>query len=318
MTIFGFVTTRSSHDYTDVALESFFRFTPVSPEDEVVLIDNDNSYPRADLWSSRCTILINQKPRGFSANGNVLLRRSLERHTDLIYANNDIFFTKGWYCDRIKETPVLISPLSNQQVQYATSVSIPATNELKDLFLTGGTMRRDQYVNNPWIFEYIAAVHQRTTADLLWRLMVVPFFCIKIPLEIATKLGGFDEQFGRGGGEDYDYCLRAYLAGYEVNYALQSYIFHFGGKSSWSSHDDANSLEAQQSEAERERVIHFKSYFASKWGEDLLEVILHEKYDLLKEKYGLNELSTSDSLTRCIKHIASAGRSTVPSIHIAL
>src|SRR6516225_2961287 len=45
MNVFGMVTTRHSHAYTALALESFFRTTPLGLTDLFVLIDNDGTYP---------------------------------------------------------------------------------------------------------------------------------------------------------------------------------------------------------------------------------------------------------------------------------
>ena len=98
--------------------------------------------------------------------------------------------------------------------------------------------------------------------------MVVPFFAIKIPIKIIDAIGKFDEKFGVAGAEDYDYCLRAYLSGFECKFALSSYLFHFGGKSTWSG--------CEKFEAQVEREKYFKEYFIQKWGMALHDTILTE------------------------------------------
>ena len=44
----------------------------------------------------------------------------------------------------------------------------------------------------------------------------VLFFCTAIKREVINKIGLLDETFTPGCGEDIDYCIRAYNAGYEI------------------------------------------------------------------------------------------------------
>lgn len=55
-------------------------------------------------------------------------------------------------------------------------------------------------------------------------------FCLLIPRRVVREVGLLDEGFGPGGFEDYDYCLRVRLAGYELAIAEDVYVHHFGGR----------------------------------------------------------------------------------------
>jgi len=54
-------------------------------------------------------------------------------------------------------------------------------------------------------------------------------FCMAIRREVITIIGGFDEEtFGRGYGEEGDFCMRARLAGYVNILDDRTFIFHKG------------------------------------------------------------------------------------------
>jgi GT2 family glycosyltransferase len=97
--------------------------------------------------------------------------------------------------------------------------------------------------------------------------LILPFFCVKIPYAVYSRVGPMDENFGRGSAEDSDYCLRAWLAGFEVRHALQSYVLHFGGKSSWAGETKRES---------EERMKKFRELFEKKWGAALADLVLNE------------------------------------------
>lgn len=55
-----------------------------------------------------------------------------------------------------------------------------------------------------------------------------------LPRVLIDRLGAFDERLGAGtkipGGEDTDYYMRAYLAGYAIEYAPDMSLFHWHGR----------------------------------------------------------------------------------------
>ena len=92
-------------------------------------------------------------------------------------------------------------------------------------------------------------------------MLSLPFFCVKVPFQIWSTVGQLDESFGKGGAEDNDYCLRAHEAGFSVEYALESYLLHFSGKSTWDG--------AETPDETKERDELYLTRFQGKWGEAL-------------------------------------------------
>ncbi|MDZ7262402.1 MAG: tetratricopeptide repeat protein, partial [candidate division KSB1 bacterium] len=54
-------------------------------------------------------------------------------------------------------------------------------------------------------------------------------FCLLARKEVIDRIGGLDEQFGSGGFDDDDLCVRVALAGYEARIAQDVFIHHTGG-----------------------------------------------------------------------------------------
>ncbi len=95
MKIFGMVTTKASWEYTSYAVKSFFRNTKLDEEDRLYLIDNDFGFEEEASWfSPGLQILKNEKPMGFSANMNQVLRLAKEKACDFYILHNDISVVK--------------------------------------------------------------------------------------------------------------------------------------------------------------------------------------------------------------------------------
>ena len=57
------------------------------------------------------------------------------------------------------------------------------------------------------------------------------FCCVAIPRHVFKLVGGLDEDFGRGYYEDLDYSLRVKAAGYRVEVAEDTFVYHRGSSS---------------------------------------------------------------------------------------
>src|SRR5579883_3065079 len=91
-------------------------------------------------------------------------------------------------------------------------------------------------------------------------------------------------------GEDFDYCLRCHLAGFRVQFALDSYFLHFQGKSSWRGPE---SLEQRAS-----RELAWTRVFRDKWGGRLLELVCRRKEDAVQGNGALHgQLARGDFLS---------------------
>ena len=284
--IFLMISTKKSQRYTAVSLSSLLRRTFIRGRDRLVVVDNDGDLRAEDLEMSE--LLRNPEPRSFAENANLGLRLAREAQTDLMLLNNDIIFTRYWL-DYLDPKPGVISvPYCNQDALYSHG-------GLK----LGFAMSLEEF--SPELegdLEVIAESHRRlSTAKKFVGVVhpLVPYFCVHIPLDVAQKVGDFDESLGRGGGEDVDYRLRAALAGINTRKVSDAYLLHFMGKSTWLS-----------GESNEESVRHEQFYrkkFTEKWGEALASLFLSggDKAALARQLGVIDDLLKDDIATVAAK-----------------
>ena len=261
--LFGMVTTAASRHYTPLALRSFFTHTPLSEDDRFILIDNDADFELpADVPVDRITLVRPDAPQGFAANGNLLLREARARGADLFFMNNDLVFTRGWLEPLLVDRAALLSPMSNAQVTgTAGGFALQPFMDLAD------------YTGNEAAVEAIAG-RLRASSQGYRMTPSVAFFCIRIPQAVYEAVGGFDERFGKGGGEDRDYAARAWMAGIPQEFALQSFVLHFQGKSTWRG--------VETPEQQKTRDAQYTQAFQQKWGPALTYAFLGGDWNLFR------------------------------------
>lgn len=286
------VSTRASLAYTSAALTSFAAHTELGPADRFVLIDNDRSF--SAVLPPRFELQVNATPLGFAANFNSLIQVALAAKADLYLLNNDLIFTAGWSEPLASDIPAILSPLSNREVQYAHSVVVPKTGHVAELTVFAMQFSLAEYLGKEAAFASVIDAHRRMCSGYQ-SVYVAPFFCAKIPNCILAEVGVLDEQYGRGGGEDFDYCLRTHLAGFTVAYALNSFVLHFGGKSSWSG--------VETSEEQLVRECKFRDLFRKKWGDELFQLILREDSSMLELTPDVVEQNRSGQLASVIRSL---------------
>ena len=228
-------------------------------------------------------LLTPDKPQGFAANANTLLENAIDDATDLIFLNNDIIFSPGWNIPLCSTNASILIPLCNQNLQYQHG-------DLKLKFL----MDLADFIGREQNFLSIIEKH---VADTSWRgfrkELHMSFFCFRLPYQISSVVGFFDEQFGRGGGEDVDYRIRTLLAGFDVQLAAESFVLHFMGKSTW---------RGGESQIETQRHESYRSYFRDKWGDDLGDLFLFGlQWRQRANELGINEMLESGNYRRIIE-----------------
>ncbi|ESY64322.1 hypothetical protein X742_26475 [Mesorhizobium sp. LNHC232B00] len=270
--IFVMISTHKSRAFTLPSLESLIKKTNFRSSDRIVIIDNDGSL--GDLPGS--IVIRNERPRSFAENANFSIGVSQIVKDDLILMNNDIVYTNNWLDfllagERSRDNIVI--PYCNQNVQYRSG--------LLDLKIA---MDLDEYADREEDLEEIARIHQRelvNTPDYDASILM-SFFCVYIPWKVSRAVGYFDEGFGRGGGEDVDYRLRALRAGVEVLHSRRSYLLHFMGKSTWRS--------GEPSEETRSADATYRRHFVEKWGRPVAEFFLSgSNKQEVANRYGLNQ-----------------------------
>lgn len=136
--------------------------------------------------------------------------------TDVILLNADTLVNGNWIqrlTDHAKKDTTIgtITPLSNN----ATICSYPEFCKNNDLALECSTNDLDNY----------AAIAN------MGRVTDIPTgvgFCLFVRRSLIEKVGGFDVDFGRGYGEENDFCMRAARSGFRNVVAEDIFVFHSG------------------------------------------------------------------------------------------
>lgn len=190
-----------------------------SPEPEV------SAYLKQEAQKGLFTLLVNDVNLGFVATVN----RGMQLHEDrdVLLLNSDTIVANDWL-DRIQsagyadERVGTVTPFSNN----ATICSYPE-------FCQDNTLP----TNTP--LAVLDGLFAQTNAG---RAVDVPTgvgFCMYIRRACLREVGYFDvETFGKGYGEENDFCQRALQAGWENRFALDVFVQHTGNVSFGDEHND--------------------------------------------------------------------------------
>jgi GT2 family glycosyltransferase len=194
----------------------------------LILVDDGSGeetrdYVAAFADSQGAALIRNEKAKGYTFAANQGLRRSRAEYVVLL--NSDTVVTPLWLdrmvaCAESDEQVGLVGPLSNA----ASWQSVP------ELF------RDDEWADNTLPEGFKVGDMAKLLAQFSARIHPpVPFlngFCLMIKRGVIEQLGYFDEEaFGRGYGEENDYCLRARKAGRQLRVADDAYVYHAQSRS---------------------------------------------------------------------------------------
>jgi O-antigen biosynthesis protein len=262
--VFGMVNMQRSWEYTSYAIKTFAKYTDFSDDDILVLIDDDGSFGAAPDWIlPRVELITNSSSRSFAQNINQVMAIADERSADLYFFHNDVIFTENWSAQFRGRENTLLVPQSNDELHYQAGGYIWKDN----IVLTEYTKRA------PFLRE-VVKLH-RAQMNGFRSILSTSFFCCKIPAEIYKVVGQVDTSFGRMGGECHDYCLRALKAGFKVEQVLDSYILHFGSKSTEGGNEKRVDSE--------KRIATYRDVFEQKWGKTLRRLIIDKDLNVLQE-----------------------------------
>ncbi len=226
---------------TRLCLESVLA-DPDRPGGRVIVVDDRSPEAPLSAWldtlaaAGRITLLRNRRNLGFVASVN----RGIEaagRH-DVALLNSDTEVAPGWLrrlAAQAYAAPRIasVSPFSNN----ATICGYPC-NEAGPLPLG----------------QDVATIDAVCRAVNAGRGVAVPTtvgFCMYIRRAALDEVGGFDaEAFGRGYGEENDFCMRAAQRGWTHRLACDTFVYHAGAVSFGSS-KDRRIAEAQDTLARR-------------------------------------------------------------------
>ena len=194
----------------------------------IVIDDGSDSDTAAFLQSLSgfhfCSIYRNEKALGYTLAANIGLKHSTRSFVTLL--NSDTIVTPFWqgsifdaFCSDSRIG--IVGPLSNT----ASWQSVPS------IFNANG-----DWAENP-LPEGISPVRfanmVRTSSLKLYpKIGFINGFCFTITRKLIDQIGFFDEEsFGRGYGEENDYCIRARSGGWLLAVADDCYVYHSQSKS---------------------------------------------------------------------------------------
>lgn len=182
---------------------------------EPALRDYLRSLPKQD---SRVELLENQNNIGFVKTVNKGMQHAASR--DVVLLNSDTEVANDWL-DRLVGAAYsapdtgTVTPFSNNATicsfpRFCDSNALPARQDTASLDLLFKEANLDIYINIP------TAVG----------------FCMYIRRACLSSTGYFDEDhFGKGYGEENDFCVRASTKGWQHLLAANIFVFHSGGAS---------------------------------------------------------------------------------------
>ena len=204
---------QSIYKYTDLTVNRLILINDNSPDERIKpFLDQQLSLEKNII------VLHNEKNQGFSANINLGMEQSAVN--DVILLNSDTIVTANWVdkmvaCAYSDISIGTVTPLSNN----ATLCSVP--NFCEENSLPEG-MEVDQ----------VAMIVEQCSMRKYPRITVANGFCMMVKREVIKCIGYFDaETFGRGYGEENDFCNRAEQMGYIHVMCDDTYIYHSGTKS---------------------------------------------------------------------------------------
>ena len=195
---------------------------------QLIVVDDGSDAPTRDHLAAFAaehgiTLARNEVAQGYTLAANQGMRLTSAPYVLLL--NSDTIVSEGWLdrlvvCAESDPTIGLVGPLSNT----ASWQSIP------ELFQNGDWS--DNALPPGMGIADMAHMVALASAQTYPRLGFLNGFCLLIKRTVIDRLGLFDEEtFGRGYGEENDYCLRATGAGFTLAVADDVYVFHAQSRS---------------------------------------------------------------------------------------
>ena len=211
-------------DETRLCIESVLTSTNSTPS-RLVVINDASPEPELHAWlrdkalqEPRITLLENASNLGFVATVNRGM--ALASDHDVVLLNSDTEVANDWL-DRLRA-----AAYSSHNVATATPFSNNATICSYPRFCSDNPL--------PAGFDtaHMDALCAQTHAGAVLDIPTGVGFCMYIRRDCLAQVGLFDlESFGKGYGEENDFCQRAAQSGWRNLHALDTFVRHTGGTS---------------------------------------------------------------------------------------
>lgn len=215
----------NAYEFTEECIKSVIRNTDLNKHTLVLINDkspDEKILPmilkyRDENKDKQIVVLDNEQNLGFVKTVNKGMQYS---ENDVILLNSDTEVTKNWIekiqiCAYSNEYIATVTPLTNN----GTIASVPNFGVDNDL------------PKNMTLEEY-AEMIEKSSKSRYPELTTGNGFCMYIKREVIDELGLFDDEtFGRGYGEENDFCYRALDHGYTNVLCDDTFIYHKGTQS---------------------------------------------------------------------------------------
>lgn len=132
--------------------------------------------------------------------------------SEVVILNNDTVVTSGW----------LERMLSALRTISACGLVRPCSN------CVPGRQKVEPGYSDLAGLESFASHHAQAHPRCYYDAAVLGGFCLLLDRKLIEKIGGFEEEFGIGTFDDYDFCCRAIDAGYRAVICRDVFVHHFG------------------------------------------------------------------------------------------
>lgn len=220
----------------------------------LVIIDNASESDTRDFLQgirntpgSKITLVRNKENEGFIKAVNKGI--SLARGKFICLLNNDTIVTPGWLSEMIKIF----------ELDPKMGIVNPSSNSLGQKLPKGVSPE-----------DYSKSLRKQSGQAAA--LGTALGFCILVKNELFSKVGCFDEIFGRGNFDDTDFSMRAKRGGYGVARAMASYVYHDEQRS-------FKNVKSYKQDFEKNKKI-----FESRWGKTkrVIVILKNVNYDSLE------------------------------------
>jgi len=230
--------------YIKDALVSLYKQTPI--EFRVVVLDQTRNgfYSDPELWHDISPMidlyLRSRRNYGFSKGMNEQIIHGLEWGSDYVVACNDdvVFLDNRWFSgvlEQFKRYPEMmaVNPASPIEPGWGYGIGVPGHECPPWGVVIDGDIYPKDLDGTPITFEVATAPggYDKLLNHRQGHIEGFAGWCVVFPREVLEKVGLYDERFMVGGGEDYDYVQRIYLAGGRASATLGSFVWHWWGKS---------------------------------------------------------------------------------------
>lgn len=215
----------NAYEYTVECIDTILKYTDMTTH-RLILINDKSTDKRLDEYLidlgqkkyDNIVILENSENIGFVRTVNIGMNYSSEN--DIVLLNSDTEVTPNWL-KKIQEAAYLnkyiatVTPLTNN----GTICSVPKFCEDNEI------------PNNLDVYAY-SKIIERTSLKMYPQIPTAVGFCMYIKRSVINEIGLFDyETFGKGYGEENDFCCRALEKGYHHILCDDTFIFHKGSMS---------------------------------------------------------------------------------------